>query len=593
MENVEKQIVLTEEQSEKFERISGLIKAADGKYGDLLADYNDWEEVGVGIANDFGEAGRDLFAAVSLAFSRIGNDAAMMHYDFCLKMSGSRSDLGSDVLEQIAAEAGLTVQMSEGGRCEEEVSRVESMPEWIYDQLPELLREPVMYFAPGAKREMMMLASIATYSAALPMFYGLYGGKKQSANLYYFVAGAASSGKGPMESCLGLVGMVDEQERLRHANDMARYEREEVSYRSQAKKDPSLRPPKKPAERMLIMAANTSATSLYQRLAENNLGLLLLDSEGDTMNQAFKNDQTNYSDGLRKCFHNEMISYSRRTNDEFVQCRHSKLSVVLSGTVGQMLTLFPSAENGLFSRFMFYTLEGSEEWVDPLPDEDKGSLDDVFGGVGRKFCRLYNRLMGERLMYKFRMTESQRGEFNARFGKWKPSMRKIYTKDFDACVHRAGLMFYRIAMILTALRCEESGAFSLPVLSVRVQEPQICFDGGPMVRGMVEGEYDEAYREIFCSDMDFRITMEIMEKVILHIAKAFQMLPRESACVAERMNERYGQWYESLGREFTTQEALEMGKLSNIGRTKVMEILKGNAEKGVIEKVERGRYVKI
>ena len=81
----------------------------------------------------------------------------------------------------------------------------------------------------------------------------------------------------------------------------------------------------------------------------------MFETEGDTLANVFASDYGNYSDGFRKAFHHEPISYTRRKDREFVdRLLRPRLSAVLSGTPRQISALLPDAENGLFSRFIFY-----------------------------------------------------------------------------------------------------------------------------------------------------------------------------------------------------------------------------------------------
>lgn len=59
---------------------------------------------------------------------------------------------------------------------------------------------------------------------------------------------------------------------------------------------------------MLIIPANSSATSVYQILSDNGGNALMLETEGDTLANVFASDYGNFSDGLRKVFHHEPIS---------------------------------------------------------------------------------------------------------------------------------------------------------------------------------------------------------------------------------------------------------------------------------------------
>ena len=50
----------------------------------------------------------------------------------------------------------------------------------------------------------------------------------------------------------------------------------------------------------------------------------------------------------------DRLSYNRRTDREYREVKRSYLSVLLSGTPAQVKPLIPTAENGLFSRQLFY-----------------------------------------------------------------------------------------------------------------------------------------------------------------------------------------------------------------------------------------------
>ena len=64
-----------------------------------------------------------------------------------------------------------------------------------------------------------------------------------------------------------------------------------------------------------------------------------------------KSDYGNYSDVLRKAFHHELVSLSRRKDREYCEVSNPRVSVALAGTPEQVRKLIPDAENGLMSRF--------------------------------------------------------------------------------------------------------------------------------------------------------------------------------------------------------------------------------------------------
>ena len=153
--------------------------------------------------------------------------------------------------------------------------------------------------------------------------------------------------------------------------------------------DFSMPKPIKPLEKMLIIPANNSATGVFQLLSENEGSGLLFETEGDTLACAFKSDYSNYSDGLRKAFHHEATTYYRRTDHELVEILSTRISVVMSGTNGQVATLIPSAENGLFSRYMFYHMNIQLVWKNVFAKSNRG-LEAYFDSLGQEFLPLYN-----------------------------------------------------------------------------------------------------------------------------------------------------------------------------------------------------------
>ncbi|MDR3047692.1 MAG: DUF3987 domain-containing protein [Bacteroidales bacterium] len=52
----------------------------------------------------------------------------------------------------------------------------------------------------------------------------------------------------------------------------------------------------------LLMPVNSSATTFFQILNDNNGVGLMFETEGDTLAQTFKSEHGNFSDGFRKAF---------------------------------------------------------------------------------------------------------------------------------------------------------------------------------------------------------------------------------------------------------------------------------------------------
>lgn len=88
-----------------------------------------------------------------------------------------------------------------------------------------------------------------------------------------------------------------------------------------------------------------------------------------------------------------------------------RLSTVLSGTPRQISALIPDAENGLFSRFIFYYINFKLEWLDVFARIDGSTLDEIFDDIGWSFAHVYQDLEGMPEM-EFQFTLDQQHAFN-------------------------------------------------------------------------------------------------------------------------------------------------------------------------------------
>src|SRR5690606_12764714 len=183
------------------------------------------------------------------------------------------------------------------------------------------------------------------------------------------------------------------------------------------------------------------------------------ETEGDTLAQAFKTDYGNYSDGFRKAFHHETISYYRRTDREYVDMEKPCLSTVLSGTPKQITALIPNAENGLFSRFLFYYMNIKLKWKNVFETKTADGLEEHYNHLGDEFFNLYKTL-NTNLDIQITLSESQQERFNEFFSQVQIKYSNLQSDEYIATVRRMGLIAFRIMMIFTVLRIMEDGDVS-------------------------------------------------------------------------------------------------------------------------------------
>ena len=398
-----------------------------------------------------------------------------------------------------------------------------TFPVECYENLPGLLNRAIDKGTSAEDKDILLLGSLVTLSACLPNISGTYDRREVFPNLFLFVTAKASAGKGRLTLCRKLVDPIHKELLEKQRQEMVEYKSALQLFKATSGRNSDLGRPQEPALKALIIPANSSATSVFQILNDNDGIGLMFETEGDTLAQAFKSEHGNYSDGFRKAFHHETISYSRRKDKEFVELDKPRLSAVLSGTPRQVATLIPSAENGLFSRFIYYYMNIRPEWINVFAGTGEQNLDEYFEQLGKEFYAFYNLLKTIKPL-SFSITSQQQSEFNRFFAETQTKMHFVLGDEYLASVRRLGLIAYRIAMILTTLRRMDNVKTS-----------------GPLV----------------CSDTDFKTAMSIVNVLIEHATFVFSQLPAERMYVGKGKSNKQ-LFLDALPKEFNRKGYLEV-----------------------------------
>lgn len=500
--------------------IEYVLQQIENKKLDITSTYADWRNIGFAFADTLGEEGRSFFHRVSCFYPNYQKAECDRQFDNCLKAKGKGITMKS--FFHYAKQAGLRIAP------EQQPDALPVIPTALYSTLPGFLQTAVAIATSPEEKDILLLGSITALSACFPKLSGIYDGKKVFANLYLFVTAQASAGKGRLVHCKQLVHSVHKHYKYQGKLLKQEHEIAMTEYYAKKDKDPSAEKPSRPPEKMLFIPANNSTTGVFQLLSDNEGRGLIFETEGDTLSQAFKSDYGNYSDGFRKAFHHETISYYRRTDREHVEIEQPCLSTILSGTPKQVATLIPNAENGLFSRFMFYFMNVKPIWKDVFSFSTDNGLEDHYNTLSQTFFRLYESLQANPDIH-FCLTADHERQFNAFFQQVQQAYVSLKGLDYIATVRRLGLIGFRIAMVLSALRIMETG---------------------------------EITTNLVCEQRDFEAAMGIVKVLVKHAAKVFSELP-EAVQMPKRSNQKE-RFLEALPKEFTRRDYLEVATKMNI-----------------------------
>ena len=566
----------------KVEKLIDLLKSS---HTDITTDYNDWLKVGFALASEFGESGRSYFHDISSINQGYSQTESDTKFTECLKSNRGRTDISTlfylaknkgitlfshDALEHHTRSANRTkgqsdknVPLTLSEEDPEEMPPLLMFPEDIFRTLPGLLQKVTALMHTPQERSLILIGSIATLSSALLPMKTIYFGKTIYPNMYLFIPGPAGAGKGKLDFCFRLVKPIHKEKLERWNTAKDEYKKEYARYKRQRKGE-NIDPPEKPPIQLLRVPANSSATSFAQAMAENG-NLLLFETEGDTVVNTFNSDFGNYSDSFRKAFAHESFGYLRRGDDgEEREIESPRLSTVLSGTPEQVKSLIRDAENGLLSRFMFFCINSSSEWLDGFESYGEDTpLEETFDSIGAEFTAFTKRLESIQQI-RFSLSLPQIGKFNDFFASEKERMQDFNGDRYSASSHRLAWCFLRIAMVLTALRMMDSGSIT---------------------------------ETIECSDIDFATTQAIIRVISRHNDYIFNVLDKErpeGIAVADSYSSATRKSILSaLPGYFTTTDMKEISqKIGKSLRTVRRQIARA-IEAGEIQQVKHGEYKKL
>ena len=560
-----------------LQEIENLVMLVESSSIDIAPTYAEWRDLGFALADALGENGREYFHRLSRFYPNYSSEETDKQYTACLNHHGH--GITYKTIFHLAKQAGITITpisiitpikpMSKTSGTttevievieENEITLEEKMPTFynkVKDYLPDFLKQITNNAISDEDADLLILGTITVASACLPNISGIYAGREVFPNIFLFVTAQASAGKGRLSLCRYIVEHIHKELRKEYENEMEIYRRQQADYLLN-KKDPDAEQPQEPPLKTLFIPANSSSTAVYQLLYSNKGIGLIFETEGDTLANTFKSDYGNFSDGFRKAFHHETISYNRRKDKEFVELEKPRLSALLSGTPKQILSLIPDTENGLFSRFIFYCINVKLVWNDVFAIQDE-ALDKQFEDYGRQFFDLY-RVLKTSYHIRFALSVSQQKEFHTFFEQVQNEYSSVFGIDFVASVRRLGLTAFRLAMIMSALRILENGDF-----------PNV----------------------MVCSDDDFFTVKTMVETLLKHTAKVYQMLPENnSPNMQGNKNQLKQQYYNALPSDFDKQTAISIAQSLNIPQKTAERYLKQWCLSAQLNRVKHGRYSK-
>ena len=301
----------------------------------------------------------------------------------------------------------------------------------------------------------------------------------------------------------------------------------------------------------LIIPGDATYPAFYQTLAKQHGRGYIHESEGSVITDIWRSSTANYNTALRKAAEHETISRARCKEHSTIE--NPQLSMVLTGTFSQYRALVPSIENGYFSRLLTLIVDDvrpfSEQYVQPAETSQE-----VITTAAEQLYHLYERLFASKPR-EFQLTEDQRTRLGIHLKTAYPTLIRMLGEDFHSVVLRMAVHIERMAMILSAMR----GNFEL------------------------------------CSDEDYQIAELIGNKLILHMAQAYQMIKGTEKIEQPKIKplDQKQILLSLLPEEFESKQLVDEAKSQGICRRTVFNWSEEWQEVGMIQKIRHGVYRKL
>ena len=301
----------------------------------------------------------------------------------------------------------------------------------------------------------------------------------------------------------------------------------------------------------LIIPGDATYPAFYQTLARQHGRGYIHESEGSVITDIWRSSTANYNTALRKAAEHETISRTRCKEHSTIE--NPQLSMVLTGTFSQYRALVPSIENGYFSRLLTLIVDDvqpfSEQYVQPAE-----SSQDAISTAAEQLYHLYEKLLFTQPR-EFRLTSDQRTRLGLHLKNAYPTLIRMLGEDFHSVVLRMAVHIERIAMILSAMQ----GNFEV------------------------------------CSDADYQTAELIGNKLILHMAQAYQMIKGTEKIVAPAIKplDQKQILLSLLPEEFGSKTLVSEAQSQGIPQSTVMRWCSQWIDHGIVLRLSYGHYKKI
>ena len=599
---------------QKLEQLTAAIEASRM---DVAPTYQEYMTLAFAIANTVGEAGRGCFHRICSLSAKYEHAQAERLFSDAVTHGRGGNSLGS--VFHLASAAGVKFtseqqreyNLVQRGAAATDASSLHAIMHhaplsspthacvpYICNfedyARPSFLQQMIDCGDSPAQRDVILLGALTVLGATIgPRMHFIYGRKRFHPNLQTLVTAPPASGKYAIVWTRRLAEPIHEGLMDNYHSKCESYKNDKRQWDLMGKDRFNIPEPEEPQLVQFLITADNSGTGLSENIINAKGVGLICESEADTVSQAIGTDYGHWSDSLRKFFDHERLAYNRRTNHEYRECRRTFVSVLLSGTPAQVRPLIPSAENGLFSRQVFYTMPAITEWKNQF-DETSVDYGELFYRWGERWKLLIDHMRTDINQLQFVLSTEQQNQFNDLLSRLFTLGGMAHGSHMRSAVARIAINLLRIMSIIALLRAVDE-----PLMATGHEEEHQPFTfrfqnlpGFTVAAGTNPDNIKDGIASRFTlsiNDTDFSAVLSMADVLYRHACHMLTYLPGTDLKPQEQ--QAHVQLLDRMPVMFTRQMAMEEAKKLSISENNLNSWLYRWTERGEIIKTGRGEYL--
>jgi hypothetical protein len=448
-----------------------------------------------------------------------------------------------------------------------------------------------------AQRDMLFCCTVGALGATVNRLVKIpYSKKTMYPSMQVFIIAPAASGKGAISWVRYLVLPFHKEKLARYESLLAAYQVELRTWSNEGRKRDESAKPIPPKMELFFIAGDNTGTGIQENIIDNDGHGLILEAEAEVLSAAIDSEYGRWSHILRKAFDHEFLSYNRRKDHEYRECDCLRLSVIICGTPGQLGKFIPGAENGLFSRQLFYFMPSQKEFLNMFHSDNKTDHTTLFMQWGFRWKAVVDALQVTVSEIRLELTTEQEDRMVDCMSQLFRHAGIAHGGSMRSSVVRLAINLLRIAGVVALIRALD------PLLMMEDKE-QFSSKMQHFTRTLLECEglepspdtHPENAADGIVSQLVLHITQEDYDAVIAlaepfyrHAEHALMSLPDEN--IEARKVTPQELFLADLPMTFTRQEYISIGEKHRLSVKQCEYYVEKLLNRTILERRKRGEY---